>query len=112
MAASAPTLLSTTSRLRVSSAAAFRAAALSVDGTRPLTANHVGDADLSAQLDVQGFSHKANRSFAAFHAQSPAKPAVLSECCSCTADDNQRLGSRALPPLPDPAMQPCGPSYV
>eukprot|EP00966_Prymnesium_polylepis_P123620 2858251-Prymnesium_polylepis.1 len=57
----------------------------------------MGDAVLSARLDVQGFSHKANDSFAKFHQQSPAKPAVLSECCSCIADGNQRLGSRQLP---------------
>ena len=35
------------------SADAFRAAALSVDPTRALTANHYGDAGLSARLDVQ-----------------------------------------------------------
>lgn len=35
------------------SADAFRAAALSVDPTRALTANHYGDEGLSARLDVQ-----------------------------------------------------------
>lgn len=154
------------------SADAFRAAALSVDPTRPLTANHYGDEGLSARLDVQvmpplrvsrranalprsplcktpaaqqpaeiglyatavvaadaaatractrhhttaaalarnvpppplsrvssqGFSHKKNDSFAKFHSDSPTTPAVLSECCSCIADANQRLGgTRGLP---------------
>lgn len=78
---------------------AFRAAAYSVDGTRPVTANHVGDALLTATIDVQGFSHKNNQSFVNFHKQSPDKPTVLSECCSCIADGNQRVvdGPRGLP---------------
>ena len=46
----------------------------------------------------QGFSHKKNASFVQFHAESPTTPAVLSECCSCIADGNQRLrGTRGLP---------------
>ena len=80
------------------SADAFRSAALSVDRTRPLTANRHGNAPLSARLDVQGFSHKQNTTFKTFHKWNPDKPAVLSECCSCIQDGNQRMQSdRGLP---------------
>lgn len=80
------------------SADAFRAAALGVDTSRALTANRVGDETLSQRLDVQGFSHKKNDSFIHFHQSSPHKPTVLSECCSCIDDGNQRMAAdRGLP---------------
>jgi hypothetical protein len=42
---------------------------------------------------VQGFSHSKNNTFENFHEQSPHKPSVLSECCSCTS----QRPDRALP---------------
>ena len=61
------------------SAAAFRAAALGVDGTRALTANHYGDAGLSAHLDVQVHSEPRPRCPPArrsFSARTPGAPAL------------------------------------
>ena len=73
---------------------AYRAAAYALDGSRPVTAN--GPAAPTA-LDIQGFSHSNNKTFEQFHKQSPAKPSVLSECCSCIDDGNQRPISRGIP---------------
>jgi beta-galactosidase/beta-glucuronidase len=69
-----------------SSAAAFRAAILAHDTTRPITQNHLGKGvhPLSmASLDVQGFSHKRPADFDRFHADNPTVPMLASECCSC-----------------------------
>ena len=55
-----------------------------VDPSRPTTANSNGADGLSAVIDVQGFSHAPNATFAKAHASSPAQPLVLSECCSCS----------------------------
>ena len=38
---------------------------------------------VSFQLDVQGFSHVDDTSFAQYHARWPAKPLAATECCSC-----------------------------
>ena len=73
---------------------AYRAAAYALDGSRPVTAN--GPAAPTA-LDIQGFSHSKNQTFEQFHKQSPAKPSVLSECCSCIDDGNQRPINRDIP---------------
>ncbi len=49
---------------------------------------------MSLQLDVQGFSHVSDTTFAAYHARWPAKPLVASECCSC---ETQRGEADDLP---------------
>ena len=67
------------------SADAFRSAALSVDRTRPLTANRHGNAPLSARLDVQGFSHKQNTTFKTFHKWNPSRPSLSAAHASKTA---------------------------
>lgn len=68
---------------------------------RPATPHHHAPTPLlpfDTFASPQGFSHKKNASFAEFHSDSPTTPAVLSECCSCIADGNQRLrGTRGLP---------------
>ena len=66
---------------------AFRAATLSADTSRPTTSN-VNGGNWITGIDVQGFSHQANQSFATYHAANPNTPMVLSECCSCST---QRL---------------------
>jgi hypothetical protein len=55
------------------------------DPSRPTTANSNGADGLYAVIDVQGFSHSGNSTFAAAHEARPAQPLVLSECCSCTS---------------------------
>lgn len=55
------------------------------DPSRPTTANSDASDGLFAVIDVQGFSHSSNSTFAAAHKARPAQPLVLSECCSCTS---------------------------
>lgn len=72
------------------SALAFRRAALSIDSTRPLTANDATFGDFDA-LDVQGFSHSNNATLDAFHAQRPYEATVLSEVRSYASSPIARL---------------------
>lgn len=71
----------------------FREACKSLDPDRPTAAN--GDPN-GGGIDIQGHSHSSNSTFIEFHAQNPAVPQILSECCSCSS---QRLpaSGRALP---------------
>lgn len=62
----------------------FRDAALGVDTSRVLAANGY-EVNNIAYLDVQGFSHKSNKTFTAFHSEFADMPTVSSECCSCTS---------------------------
>merc|ERR1711871_1015155 len=71
------------------SATAYRNAAYSVDGTRPVTANDITYGS-PAFLDVQGGSHSKNDTFAKYHEQYPKKPLVLPECCSCSSQRPDR----------------------
>ena len=82
---------------------AYRAAAYGVDGTRPVTANGPAAA---AALDVQGFSHKKNDTFVSFHTQSPGKPSVLSECCSCSSQRQSRGLSPCIGDENSPGLLP------
>ena len=61
----------------------YRQAVLAEDTSRPTTSN-VNGAFIPG-VDVQGFSHRKNASFASFHSSHPSVPTVLSECCSCTS---------------------------
>ncbi len=78
--------------------ASFKAAVEAHDGTRAVTGNMcVGwgscpaessyvtppGLPMSAELDVQGFSHVDDGVFKSYHAAWPARPLVASECCSC-----------------------------
>ena len=69
---------------------AFRAAAKGVDPTRPVTANGALSQTPTAQLDIQGGSHWSNSSFAKSHARNSTMAQVLSECCSCTSQREDR----------------------
>jgi hypothetical protein len=72
---------------------AFRAAAKGVDPTRPVTANGALSQTPTAQLDIQGGSHWGNSSFEKSHSNNNTMPQVLSECCSC----NSQREDRSLP---------------
>eukprot|EP00854_Cymbomonas_tetramitiformis_P000347 gene347-634_t len=62
---------------------AFRDITYLLDGSRPVTQNHVGTELSTRHLDVQGFSHKGGDWFDSFHERFPAKPTLATECCSC-----------------------------
>ena len=96
-----------------SAAAAFRAAVLAHDTTRPITQNHLGAGQhpLSmASLDVQGFSHRTANIFDAFHQLNPRVPMVASECCSCLSqrgEDTEQVPRDSNPRRPSHAEPPC-----
>eukprot|EP00755_Sulcionema_specki_P011606 Sspe_Gene.49409::Locus_26619_Transcript_1_1_Confidence_1.000_Length_2869::g.49409::m.49409/K01190/lacZ; beta-galactosidase len=81
--------------MQVSDAAgrAFRDVAKALDPDRATAANMNGNGP-SAFIDIQGLSHQGEKSFEKWHSEDPAKPLVLSECCSCTTN---RMDSRTLP---------------
>ena len=86
------------------SASKYREAAKCLDG-RPVTAN---DATYGAPLalDVQGFSHSKNNTFAAFHKQYPEQPLVLSECCSCMSQRSDRYLPECIAQENSPGLLP------
>jgi hypothetical protein len=69
---------------------AFRDAARSVDPTRPVTANGALSQTPTAWLDIQGGSHWGNSSFNKSHSNNSTMAQVLSECCSCTSQRDER----------------------
>ena len=75
----------------------FRAAAKGVDPTRVVTANGALSQTPTTWLDVQGGSHWGNSTFNTSHAHNGTMAQVLSECCSCTSQREDRdLGAGCL----------------
>ena len=74
----------------------FRNVTYEHDGTRPVLANMNADLrqrnNLTASLDVQGFSHQSRRVMDTYHASFPAKPEFASECCSCNSQRGEDVG--------------------
>ena len=75
-------------------------------GQCPELASYVSDTGLnmSLQLDVQGFSHVSDTTFAAYHARWPAKPLVASECAFPPSQNSAR-DREALTPTPPPSRR-------
>lgn len=78
---------------------AAKQAAYDADGSRVVGANMgwlsptTPKTPMSDALDLMGFSHAATGTISQFHQMEPAKPLVMSECCSCETqrgeDDDQ-----------------------
>eukprot|EP01051_Picozoa_sp_SAG22_P005575 SAG22_NODE_335_length_12071_cov_5.268771_9_plen_1174_part_00 len=68
-------------------AAAMRNATTKVDGTRPITMNHIVSAQGALPyLDVQGMSHRSGGHMDSFHAANPAKPILSTEAAICKTE--------------------------
>jgi hypothetical protein len=66
----------------------FKIATYAYDGSRAAGANMgwlspMTPTNMSAILDVMGFSHAGGNTIQAFHEAEPGKPLVMTECCSC-----------------------------
>ena len=70
----------------------FRDACYSIDPYRPVSANMFSYANLSEQIDVQGFSHRGGGNFDSYHSDYPKKPLIGSECCSCQTQRGEDVG--------------------
>ena len=50
--------------------------------------------NMSAALDVMGFSHAGSKDVATYHELQPEKPLVMTECCSCETQRGEDADQR------------------
>ena len=68
-------------------AAAMRNVTNTLDGTRPITMNHIVTAGGALPyLDVQGMSHRAGATMDAWHKANPTKPLLSTEAAICKTE--------------------------
>lgn len=77
----------------------FKLASYEEDGSRPVSGNMgwispTTPSNMSAILDIMGFSHAGDTDILAFHQQEPQKPLVMSECCSCETQRGEAADMR------------------
>jgi hypothetical protein len=84
----------------------FALTAHAADGSRPFTANMgwlspMTPTNMSALLDVMGFSHAGSDTIDKFHRLQPQTPTAMTECCSC---ETQRGEDADLKAIWDPSV--------